>query len=213
VREPVPALAAPGVNKSVCATIDRALALDPHRRYTDMPAFVRALTTAARLAGDPATDAPTTQDFPQITPVARNRARWTRGDASRLAVAAASLALGVFLIARAPEHTEAQRAPALEPASIRETAAPQHSRLPVAAPPDPPANPPVGGRRANGNEPHAPSVPTHPKRPASRAPAGQPQTLAPPGGPTRSYATAEARRSFVPVEHEPNTGIPVATEW
>jgi len=208
VREPVPALGAPGVSKSVCATIDRALALDPHRRYADMAAFVRALTTATRVAGDPVTDAQsTTQDFPRVSPLPGNDARWTRGGASRLAVAAASLALGVFLVARASEHKKPQDAPA----PVRENVATQHPPVSAAAAVDPPANPPVGGPRANGDGAHAPSAPAHAKHPASRAPSGQ--YLTPQGGSTRSYATAEAQRSPVSVEHEPNTGIPVATEW
>jgi serine/threonine-protein kinase len=214
VREPVPALAAPGVNKSVCATIDRALALDPHRRYANMAAFARALTTATGLASDPATDAQTTtQDFPQVTPVARNDARWTRGGASRLAVAAASLALGIFLVARAQEHREPQGAPAPEPAPVRETLAAQNAPVSAVAAVDPAATPSVGGPRANGDGAHAPSAPAHPKRPASRAPSGQPQYLTPQGGSMRTYPTAEAQRSPMPVEREPNTGIPVATEW
>jgi eukaryotic-like serine/threonine-protein kinase len=213
VREPVPALAAPGVNKSVAATIDRALALDPHRRYADMPALVRALTTATGLTGE-ATDAQTTtQDFPQVAPVTRNEPRWTRGGASRLAVAALSLALGVFLIARASGHRAAQVAEAPDPAPARETAAPQHSPVSAAVAVDPPANPSVGGPRDNGDEARTQRAPTHGKHPASRAPSGQPPSLAAQAGSTRTYPTAEAQRSPMPDEREPNTGIPVATEW
>jgi hypothetical protein len=47
VREPVPPLAVAGASKPGCATIDRALVRDPHRRYPSMEAFGRALAVAA----------------------------------------------------------------------------------------------------------------------------------------------------------------------
>jgi serine/threonine-protein kinase len=43
IYKPVPPLTAAGVSKRAAATIDRALALDPHRRYPSMTAFGRAL--------------------------------------------------------------------------------------------------------------------------------------------------------------------------
>jgi serine/threonine protein kinase len=49
VKEPVPVLNVAGVPKPLCATIDRALARDPHRRYPSMSAFVHALKAAAGL--------------------------------------------------------------------------------------------------------------------------------------------------------------------
>ena len=47
VREPVPPLVEVGLSKPVCATIDRALVRDPHRRYASMHAFGRALAASA----------------------------------------------------------------------------------------------------------------------------------------------------------------------
>jgi serine/threonine protein kinase len=46
VSEPVAPVAATGVSKAVCATLDRALARAPHRRYPNMRAFAQALESA-----------------------------------------------------------------------------------------------------------------------------------------------------------------------
>lgn len=66
--DPVAPVAARGVSRAVCATIDRALARDPHLRYGSMEAFARALVQAA----DPRGDEPTTEAFPAFEPFARD---------------------------------------------------------------------------------------------------------------------------------------------
>jgi serine/threonine-protein kinase len=52
VREPASPLVAPGVKKSVCAVVDRALERDPERRHRTMQAFIDALEGASASDGE-----------------------------------------------------------------------------------------------------------------------------------------------------------------
>jgi serine/threonine protein kinase len=53
VQQSVPQLAVPGLGRGACATVDRALAREPERRYVTMQAFVDALEQECASASDP----------------------------------------------------------------------------------------------------------------------------------------------------------------
>jgi serine/threonine protein kinase len=90
IHKPVPPLAAAGVSKRAGATIDRALALDPHRRYPSMSAFGRALLELEHEHG---------LDTGDLVRRTDNGASWPLTAArrsARLAAVAGALSLGLL---------------------------------------------------------------------------------------------------------------------
>lgn len=79
VQEPVPPLSAPDVNRSLAASIDRALALDPQRRYPSMTAFVQALRSAGGFTAESSTDVLPAYAAPAPASAVRERAAPTHG--------------------------------------------------------------------------------------------------------------------------------------
>lgn len=220
VKEPVPALSAAGVNRSLCATIDRALARDPERRYSSMASFIQALESAAGMQAEhistqllpilvaPSSEpeAPVTEGQPESpAPGAELAAPRGRGKARFMAFAVAGLTLvglSVFLLSRPrpqPARTEpVSTPPALAAARPREVGPTAWVR------PIRPSEP----LRAETIEPS--SVPS--ARVARVKPSGGASSLRSLAGPKPAHAQPAA--SARPIqERERTTGLPVATEW
>jgi serine/threonine-protein kinase len=211
VQEPVPPLCAPDVNRSLAASIDRALALDPQRRYPSMTACVQALRSAARLDLESSTDVLPAFAAPAPVSAVRERhavlaAAGSPHAAPRLSTASARstlralgmVALGfvaallvtAWLTPRASHAPgpaahgtdEGVEAPPADPRSLTHTA---------------------GDRTAARAQTHASSAATGSANaaPASSSRAPRPRATRRPASPRGG------------VEREKTTGLPVATEW
>lgn len=220
VRERVPPLAVPGVSKSACATIDRALSLEPERRYGDMHAFARALASlAAGDAGGASNDAPApagtaTEEFqgaaPERAAPAKPKAKLRFG-APAIGVVLSALAVSVALSGRRAEPSAA--------IGVESTISPGPS-LSVATAPPPEAHPSTvkaaasAIARAEGNGVKPAPAPAVRRASRARALTVEPRAAEPVAeiavGPG---AQQPARRASEPVVRDSNTGIPVATEW
>ena len=217
VQEPVPALSAPDVNRSLAASIDRALALDPQRRYASMTAFVQALRSAARLDAESSTDVLPAFAAPAPASAVRERTR-ARDSAdarslARVSVAAApSLLRALGMVALgfvaallvtawlAPSSSEVP--PLVEPAR---PAAVVQTPLPAEGALTHTASARTGARAVERAEAGASSPAT-----GSRS-VGVARSSSPRPRPRSSAAPPASRR--VGVEREKTTGLPVATEW
>jgi serine/threonine-protein kinase len=230
VRESVPPLVAPGVGKSVAATIDRALSFDPHRRYGDMMAFVRALSSAAAIPLDRAeshrTDGVTTADMPRVSASAlppRTSSPGVRSLAPLAYAVAGVLALAALYAARGslgrgsesaraqpspPEISRASEAPAPAPPLVRA----REPSFPLEAPPAPLSAPDTPPRRNAGIA----SETSHPSKSPLRTmpqPADRDVQAPPQRAPSAAFLPSVPPRAAASIEREPHTGIPVATEW
>jgi eukaryotic-like serine/threonine-protein kinase len=186
IHSPVPPLAAAGVSKRAAATIDRALALDPHHRYPSMKAFGRAL---AELEEDRGLD---TRDL--VTSAAQLRAAAPRTTVRPSAFAAA---LSLSLLAFAPESAGSTDRSAFARPSAAPTPpqAPERALVARPAPMLPPAAAESTTRAAESMPPIASPRPARRNRVAHRPPPS---------------AAADTPRAL---EREATTGLPVAVEW
>ena len=210
VQEPVPPLGAPNVNRSLAASIDRALALDPQRRYSSMTAFVGALRSAARLDMESSTDVLPAFAAPAPASAVREcRAASTRSGSahpSRLSSASARStlrALGMVALgfvaallvtawltprslpappAVANGSDEAEQAPPSASRTLTQTAGER-----------------TAGRASAGALSAATGSASVPTSSSSRA--------------SRPRSTQRPASPRVEVEREKTTGLPVATEW
>jgi len=226
VREPVAPVAAEGASKAICATIDRALAREPHRRYPSMAAFARALVAASDTGEEATTDVEIALEAPTearatsfagrealppslhgVTAVSIARVPPKGLRFRALAWIGAALAAGgLTLVLR---HAHATRAPTIygsvEPAQAlpsSEIRGIDGSPVPLSMPPDLPR---AEAPSLVATSPRAAS----PHRAGSSDPhrwAGRPEAPAPQAAPK-----APSPRSRV--EREPATGLPVVTEW
>jgi serine/threonine-protein kinase len=216
VQEPVPALCAPDVNRSLAASIDRALALDPQRRYPSMAAFVQALRSAARLDVESSTDVLPAYAAPAASSAVREsirpKAKVPSTRPSRrfsVAPAPATLrALGMVALG----FVAALLVTAWLTPSVQQT-------------------PPVMGRAAAARpaalfeRPLATPGALTQTAPGQAGERGDSDALLPSAGtkapaPVRSVSSRPRPRSSPPpaargasVEREKTTGLPVATEW
>jgi serine/threonine-protein kinase len=200
VREPVPRLSAPGVGRQLCATIERALARDPHRRYASMQALGSALLEFAS-TGDCA-DTAAERGLPArkaVSTAQRNVARVS------LAVLCFGTVLGLSAFTAAGAGDVVRTRGVHEPAAQREPIVPppvtlarangaevatRDSVRAIKAVQEPPRPPVARPRRASGG------------RNAARAAAALPSRTAAPSAPAHAA-----------VERESTTGLPVAIEW
>jgi eukaryotic-like serine/threonine-protein kinase len=196
IHTPVPPLAAAGVSKRAAATIDRALALDPHRRYPSMKAFGRAL---AELEEDRGLD---TRDL--ATSAAQLWAAAPRKTGRPSALAAA---LSLSLLAFAPESAGSTDRSAFARPSAPPTPLQAPNFALVEVPPPVLAAAAAESTAAAAAESTAAAAestaavePTAPRRPQrNRVAYRQPPS-----------AAADKPRA---VEREATTGLPVAVEW
>jgi serine/threonine-protein kinase len=222
VRDPVPPLVEVGLSKPARATIDRALARDPHRRYVSMQAFGRALAaTSAREGREPMRDEQATElthvDRIELADASCLPAPERRRGPRNLLLTGAGL-LCLLLLAwtlepmsavgdRAQSHT-AQPAPVVqmrvfaagEPPLFAADDSQSHVQLPIATTPALPASP------------VAEQLPRAARRALHRAPLAF--ALASERSRTRGAAASDvpaARHAIT--EPEATTGLPVATEW
>jgi serine/threonine-protein kinase len=197
VREPVPPLAAPGIGRPLCATVDRALARDPHRRYASMRAFAHALETFAGRCDVADTDALRVSDLPLAvqhdigSPHGRKLGRVSGAGL----VLGCALAVSAFVAARAGDANAARRGTAATvDAPLTDVTAT------VAAPAAVEAAALVYARRVSPVETMiVPNPPVAVRRPRGAAP--------------RLRRTAASVERATAVELEATTGLPVATEW
>lgn len=207
VRDPVPPLTAAGVSKRACATIERALARDPHRRYPSMQGFARALE--ALVQEEPCAD---TCDLPRPQPSAAVASLSTiDSSASRRwrprvkgALVTATL-IGISGSAGSSETrgstvASATVAPARVAVDMNRSLDPQplapfDERVLLRVQPDPePMHEPA--RRPTA----------HAVRAAHRAVKVEAAANTPPLRPAANLPTA-------PIEHEATSGLPVVTQW
>ncbi|HMJ12467.1 MAG TPA: serine/threonine-protein kinase [Polyangiaceae bacterium] len=223
VQEPVPALCAPDVSRSLAATIDRALALDPQRRYPSMLAFVQALRSASGLDAETCTDVLPAYSAPAPASAVREKS-------SRPNSAAERLVPGWRRLPRAPSSSTLR---ALGMVAFGFVAALLVSAwLSPASPPESAAHvAPVNVARQI--ETHETSVAAAPSpvnvarpKPAALAPSAPASTdlsrikgSASVGAVSSPRSSPRIRPSAMPaarsasVEREKTTGLPVATEW
>jgi hypothetical protein len=219
VREPVPPIVVAGANKVLCATIDRALAREPHHRYPSMERFARALAEAAMQGeSEPSTDARPAFAVPAGDPapavpgnVASARPPrlgrpighgWVGLWAARLPAFAwlgAALVVGASLqlapragVARGTQASDVGRVNRAESAEARVVPTSEGK----AATPQSPAL----GAAASRSEPAQGAAPD---------PASTRRVRGAPRPPTRpSTASLQVR-----AERDPATGLPVVTQW
>jgi eukaryotic-like serine/threonine-protein kinase len=225
VRDPVPPVTAQGASKSLCATIDRALAREPHRRYQSMEAFARALasagtrreeeaTTVVTPMSEARTEEMTVPAFESLTvprafssemPASGEKARWRSRPLRASTWLGAALVSGGLLVVdarldRTREVTSSATAP---------------------VPPSRPAD-----RSLTGVEP---ATFESESDPAGRSRSEAISVESAPSSPPTLAASSlmhEERRGQSPspavrsnprprshFEREPATGLPVATEW
>jgi len=209
IRDPVPSLRVAGVGKSACASIDRALARDPHRRFASVEAFVRALRDTC----DRPNDAEVMETLPALSATSELRRLARKSKAARLAPPRAPLAaiggalLGCLLLAQSSESEgqPTRRAAPVAAQDLRASEMPSSGRS-IPRPREHSAAPVV---MANAGTPASPRPQrlrksSTPARPVE-ARSGE-ATVAQPA--PRENTTPAAR-----VEREPTTGLAIATEW
>lgn len=211
VCKAVPPLAVPGVSRRLCATIDRALARDPHRRYPSMQALGRALAPHASAHDGSMPDAEHTTEAEPLAaqhpyleaPSERRRMRppvFALAAAFVICVFAAAAPHGATphrhepIASAAPARAAAlratERAPDRTVVAPQATAQPAH---PTELVPEPAATA-VNAARSNASKPR------------KRARTG---AMPPPSAAPRRAAPPDTGS----IEREPATGLPVATEW
>lgn len=212
-REPVPPLVAPSASKPGCATIDRALMRDPHRRYASMEELGRALATAAeRSSTEPARPAAGLAEVTRIEPIVpleaapvRKQARYARPLAMLGAVLLILSTLTWALAPKSAAFVGTRKTDPLETSGrfVTATATP----LLIRAEPQPIV---------------ASSTATAPIAAPTTISAPPPQTRAPRSARTTANARREPKsivtgensvRPAIIAEPEATTGLPVATEW
>jgi serine/threonine protein kinase len=230
VREPVPPVAAEGVGKAIGATIDRALAREPHRRYPSMAAFARALEVASDAGEEATTEFEPALELPtaaRATSLA-DRDSWPQsldGEAAvsvarvpppgprRRALAWIGVALAAGGLTLALRHAQTTRAPAMN-GSIDNGSIDPLIGVPApeiqsvagssASASNPPVDAPLAEAPRNG--------PTSPRAaPPRSAGSSEPRRLA---GRLEAAGSQAARKAPSPGSwFEPATGLPVVTEW
>jgi hypothetical protein len=242
LREPAPPLRAAGVSKRACATIDRALARSPERRYASIGLFARAL--AEFTAGETGTDT-------QARPVGvRGGAAIALSRAQPMFFGACALSASLAFAPASAGSTAATAGAALAQREVQVSAGVSPMRPAQVAPDDdedgqrsdptrqvsPPeltsiapavtrereSSTSESERRADAPDPVRPAASVPPKR-IRNAPTS-PLTAAGPAA-TAAQRLIAAQPATPPaspltaaspasiVEHEATTGLPVATEW
>jgi serine/threonine protein kinase len=217
ISEPVAPIEVRGISKGVCATIDRALARDPHRRYPSMKAFAQALE-AAMTRGDhesgatgviPALEPSVREsDPPPVSPPQRDRTR-LRGPALQTV---ALLAGGLLAFAIARDGARRIEVPQTPAEDTRRDVRPPDAVMPM--PPPSSTDAVSSGARAPEPVSSAPSE-TIAAFSGARLPGPGLRRPSPPRPAPISSALASVpdARAHEDVEREPTTGLPVITRW
>ncbi|HLK35381.1 MAG TPA: protein kinase [Polyangiaceae bacterium] len=222
LREPVSPVSAEGVGRAVCATIDRALARDPHRRYASMAAFARELALVVSSPNADATaEAMPTFEAPAPGWPSPSPSPWRRHGFSRAAGLVGFLSAGVLLLA---SRSDRQRVGSSTAPSTRASAPPVPSAL-ESPPPNRPDAVSTFASAAQGTNPLArvlavasgaasrsstPPADRHNAGRRVRSPGESPQPTEVPAGPERRLAATSPPEG---VEREPGTGLPVIVRW
>jgi serine/threonine-protein kinase len=206
-REPAAPLVVKGVKKSACATIDRALAREPERRYQTMQAFVSALegelteTSDFPVAGEMPGAGVVTFEAPSSEPELPVRSV-PSARRSPLRVALAGFAV-IAVVAVAAMWSSERREPAVAaaPSLERDVAPATTASAPLPLPVPAITTDVVEAPRASPSAAVEPAKLAAHRHAATLRPAPLPQASVP------APATSAA-----PVR-ETKTGLPVATEW
>jgi serine/threonine protein kinase len=217
VQQPVPRLVVPGLGRAACATIDRALAREPERRYGTMQALVDALEEecAPDDGADGSDDIQSTATVTLETLLPAHAERPAARHASTprpyllwysavLTLVVAALALASVL----PGGDDLARRQNSNPP--REDAKPHEAKVAVFEhPSSPPAVSTLTAAIASSIAP----VPVPPPRRIRKAPVRESAFLAAPSpsdlSPVANPPPQEERRP----DHELKNGVPVVTEW
>jgi serine/threonine protein kinase len=231
VREPASPLVAPGVKKSVCAVVDRALERDPERRHRTMQAFVGALEGAStpdgRSSHDETHELPARKlEMPSSAPepsLARSSEASSLNGRVRPVAFATATAVMLLVVVEFIRHTEGAATeprafagqsptattdpnPGSSPTSPLRKQVEARSvldELPPSAPRSATAAPPLNRVQ---NEAAASG-----HREGPRAPASVPEATNPPQNPRR--LRVDSTKPVSAPEYERRTGLPLATEW
>lgn len=219
VREPASPFVVPGVKKSVCAVVDRALERDPERRHRTMHAFISALGGAPTPEGELTREGTRelcadTFEMPSLPPerrptpnsgIGKSSLASRRGRSASFAAAASVMLLVIIgqFVRRSEGVTTQQQALARQNHVAAEDAN-------LGPPPIAPLRRQGEAKAEVSNELPHPALESAiaPAAPAARArkePATHPQN-------PRKQSADSAKPISAP-EFERRTGLPLATEW
>lgn len=210
MSEPARPFDAPGVKKSTCSVIDRALEREPERRYRTMRAFIDALENAHANRNEPSDETQelfagslptgTREPVPAVQPGSSASSRKARS-ARAVSIGFGLALLALFALAQRSRHADAlagERRGFTTEAS--NAIGPSAAKLPAALSEPSTA---VSAREAGGERATPPIAATPRARQASVPSA---RARLPSENPVRAPLRAAP-------EYERRTGLPLATEW